>query len=99
MNRNLFDRAAELSAGASRERRRRRGCPSASERSASRTTTGCAHDPPTQPSIEPSGWTMPCAPGFADVGRRTATTVANANGRPAATSSAALAYRDAGPPA
>ena len=39
----------------------------------------------------PSGWTIPLAPGRADVGRRTATTVATANGRPAASSSAARA--------
>src|SRR5262245_36519642 len=37
----------------------------------------------------PSGCTMPLAPGRAEVGRRTATTVATANGRPAASSSAA----------
>ena len=58
-------------------------------RSASRTTTGWAQLPPTQPSIVPSGWTMPRAPGRAEVGRWTATTVASANGRPAASSSAA----------
>ena len=77
-------------------RRRRRGGPPparpsrgaagaagrpASERSASRTTTGWAHAPPTQPSMVPSGWTMPRDPGLAEVGRWTATTVAVANTR------------------
>jgi hypothetical protein len=79
------------SAGASFESRNSRGWPSAIERSASRTTTGWAQLPPTQPSIVPSGWTIPAAPGRADVGRRTATTVATANGCPAASSSTARA--------
>jgi hypothetical protein len=43
----------------------------------------------------PSGWMIPLAPGRADVGRRTATTVATANGRPAASSSAARVKMDA----
>ena len=43
-----------------------------------------------------SGWTIPDAPGRAEVGRRTATTVATANGRPAASSSAARAKMDRG---
>lgn len=60
-------------------------------RSASRTTTGWAQLPPTQPSMVPSGWTIPDAPGRAEVGRRTATTVATANVAPAASSSAARA--------
>ena len=47
------------SAGASFDSRSRRGWPSASDRSASRTTTGWAQLPPTQPSIAPSGWTIP----------------------------------------
>src|SRR6476619_362272 len=77
------------SAGASFESRRSRGCPSAIAWSDSRTTTGWAQLPPTQPSMVPSGWTMPLAPGRAEVGRATATTVAVTNGRPAASSSAA----------
>ena len=79
------------SAGMSFDSRRSRGCPSTIARSASRTTTGWAQLPPTQPSIVPSGWTIPDAPGRAEVGRRTATTVATTNDRPAASSSAALA--------
>src|SRR5262245_34186630 len=79
------------SAGASLDSRSRRGWPSTSERNASRTTTGWAQLPPTQPSMAPSGWTMPAAPGRAEVGRRTATTVATTNERPAASSSAARA--------
>src|SRR5262245_20694056 len=77
------------SAGASFESLSRRGWPSVIARSASRTTTGWAQLPPTQPSIVPSGWTIPAAPGRADVGRRTATTVATANVWPAPSSSAA----------
>src|SRR6476646_8299876 len=77
------------SAGVSLDSRSSRGWPSTSARSASRTTTGWAQLPPTQPSIAPSGWMMPDAPGRAEVGRRTATTVATANDRPAASSSAA----------
>ncbi len=72
----------------SRDRRSSRGSPVVIARSASRTTTGWAHEPPTQPSIVPSGWISPCAPGRAEVGRCTATTVASANGSPAASSSA-----------
>src|SRR5436190_1367113 len=79
------------SAGPSFESRSRRGWPSASAWSASRTTTGWAQLPPTQPSIVPSGWTMPDAPGRADVGRATATTVATTNGRPASSRAAARA--------
>ena len=60
--------------------RRSRGWPSASARSASRTTIGRAQLPPTKPSIVPSGWISPRAPGRAEVGRRTATTVARAYG-------------------
>ena len=82
------------SAGVSFDSRSSRGWPSTSARSASRTTTGWAQLPPTQPSIAPSGWTIPDAPGRAEVGRRTATTVATANGRPAASSSAARAKID-----
>ena len=93
MTSSMTPSARRPSAGASFESRRSRGWPSARAWSASRTTTGWAHEPPTQPSIVPSGWTMPCAPGRADVGRATATTVANANGRPAASSSAARAKR------
>ena len=45
-------------------------------------TSGRAQLPPTKPSIEPSGWISPRAPGRAEVGRRTATTVARANDSP-----------------
>ena len=65
-------------------------------RSASRTTTGWAQLPPTQPSIVPSGWMIPPAPGRADVGRRTATTVATTKERPAASSSTARAKVERG---
>ena len=78
MTSSMMPSARRPSAGPSFDRRSRRGWPSASAWSASRTTTGWAQEPPTQPSIDPSGWTMPCAPGRADVGRATATTVANA---------------------
>src|SRR6186997_1473416 len=81
--------ARRPSPGPSFERRSSRGCPSLMARSASRTTTGWAQLPPTQPSIVPSGWTIPDAPGRAEVGRLTATTVATANDRPAASSAAA----------
>ena len=54
-------------------------------------TTGWAQLPPTQPSIVPSGWTIPLAPGRAEVGLRTATTVATANDRPVDSSSTARA--------
>src|SRR5687768_3398363 len=89
MTSSMTPSARRPSPGPSRDRRSRRGWPSARARNASRTTTGWAHEPPTQPSIDPSGWTSPLAPGRAEVGLRTATTVATANGRSAATSSAA----------
>ena len=77
------DRPSTAGAGAAGRRR----C----ARSASRTTTGWAQLPPTQPSIVPSGWTMPARAGPRRGRPRTATTVATANGRPAASSSAARA--------
>ena len=80
MTSSMTPSARTASDGWSREMRSRRLRPSPSDRSASRTTTGWAQLPPTQPSIEPSGWTIPCAPGRAEVGRRTATTVATTNG-------------------
>src|SRR6476646_3947373 len=89
MTSSITPSARRPSPGPSRDSRRSRGCPSPRARSASRTTTGWAQLPPTQPSMLPSGWTIPLAPGRADVGRRTATTVATANGCPAASSSAA----------
>jgi hypothetical protein len=55
MTTSTIPAARRLSDGGSFEIRMRRGSPSARARSASRTTTGWAHDPPTQPSIEPSG--------------------------------------------
>src|SRR5580704_1512604 len=76
--------------------RRSRGWPSAIARSPSRITSGRAQLPPTKPSIEPSGWIRPRAPGRAEVGRRTATTVASANDWPARSSSTARARSEAG---
>src|SRR3989442_15257947 len=81
------------SVGASFDSRSNLGCPSASDCSASLTTTGWAQLPPTQPSIVPSGWTIPVAPGRAEVGRATATTVATTNGRPDASREAARPYK------
>src|SRR5690349_10606095 len=95
MTSSITPSARRPSPGPSRDSRRSLGWPSPRARSASRTTTGWAQLPPTQPSMLPSGWTMPLAPGRADVGRRTATTVATANGRPAASSSAARVNVDA----
>src|SRR6185369_6042273 len=89
MTSSMTPSARRPSPGPSFDRRSRRGWPSLMARRASRTTTGWAQLPPTQPSIVPSGWMMPDAPGRAEVGRRTATTVATANDRPAASSSAA----------
>ena len=80
MTSSMTPSARRPSPGPSRDRRSSRGWPSARARSASRTTTGWAQLPPTQPSIVPSGWTIPLAPGRAEVGLRTATTVATANG-------------------
>ena len=57
-----------------------RGAPSPRARSASRTTTGSAHAPPTQPETLPSARTTAFAPGLADVGRSHLTTVASTNG-------------------
>src|SRR5690349_11220430 len=93
MTSSTIPSARRPSAGASFDSRRSRGWPSWSDRSASRTTTGWAHEPPTQPSIVPSGWTIPREPGFAEVGRWTATTVAVAKTAPAASSSAWRAAR------
>src|SRR3954451_15279643 len=89
MTSSMTPSARRPSPGPSFERRSRRGWQSPIARSASRTTTGWAQLPPTHPSIVPSGWMMPDAPGRAEVGFRTATTVATANDRPAASSSAA----------
>src|SRR5215207_3417883 len=91
MTSSTIPSARRPSAGASFDRRRSRGWPSARAWSASRTTTGWAQLPPTQPSIVPSGWTIPDAPGRADVGLATATTVATTNGRPASSRTAARA--------
>src|SRR4051794_14936944 len=89
MTSSMTPSARRPSPGPSFERRSSRGWPSPMARNASRTTTGWAQLPPTQPSIVPSGWTIPDAPGRAEVGFRTATTVATAKDRPAASSSAA----------
>src|SRR5689334_1376792 len=91
MTSSTIPSARRPSAGAFFDSRRSRGWPSPRAWSASRTTTGWAQLPPTQPTIVPSGWTIPLAPGRAEVGRATATTVATTNGRPAVSSSAALA--------
>src|SRR3954452_24722378 len=94
MTSSMTPSARRPSPGQSFERRSSRGWPSPMARSASRTTTGWAQLPPTQPSIVPSGWMMPDAPGRAEVGFRTATTIATANDRPAASSSAARTKLD-----
>ncbi len=60
--------------------------PSASARSASRTTAGSEHAPPTQPTSVPS-WRMSArSPRLAEAGRRTETTVARTNSSPASAS-------------
>ncbi len=73
--------AASISAGVMRTRR---GRPSARAASASRTTIGSEHAPPTQPSRRPSGVTTALSPTRADTGGSTRTTVASAYGRPVA---------------
>ena len=60
----------------------RRGWPSRSAFNASRTTTGSAQAPPTQPVTAPSPRISALAPGLAEVGRSHRTTVASAKASP-----------------
>src|SRR3954451_8938306 len=97
MTSSMTPSALRASPGPSFERRNSRGWPAGVARSASRTTTGWAQLPPTQPSIVPSGWMIPEAPGRAEVGFRPPRTVAPANGRSPASSAAARAWVEVEP--